>query len=224
MYIYEKLLQNKLFQGLDKHTVRKLLEEISYFRRTYRKKEIIAGEGDKVNGLLLLLRGCVTGEMLSQSGKVVKIEKINEGHALAAAFLFGSDNYYPVNIISDTETECVFLRKHSLMRLLKLNEKVMKNYLDMISEQAQFLSAKIRFLVMQNIKGKIAHYLLEKEKDSKGENIYLSYSQTDLSELFGVTRPALSRALRQLHVEGILVVEGKHIFIKNKTALRKLLD
>jgi CRP-like cAMP-binding protein len=224
MHIYEKLTQNALFRGLDEMEVRGLLEEISYTRRRFRSNGTIACEGDPVDGLMLVLSGRVRGEMIGHSGKVLKIEYIESRHALAAAFVFGEQQRFPANIVADCDTECVFLRKQALLRLVSVNGTVLHNFLDIISTQAQFLSDKIHLLAFQDIKGKIAAYLCKELKDvPAGEkNIHLKHSHTELSELFGVTRPALSRALRQMHRDGILAVVGPHILVRDPHALEKM--
>ncbi len=223
MYIYEKLTRNALFRSLDAATVRQLLEAISYHRKHFRKHEVIAREGDTVTGLLFLLRGSLHAEMISASGKVLKIEDIRRDHSPAPAFLFGPDNHYPVHIVADCDSEGVFFKKQALLRLIIMNETVLKNFLDMISAQAQFLSGRIRFLVMQGIKGKIAQYLLIRADRVRRDDIQVVCSHTELSELFGVTRPSLTRALREMHLEGVLSVEGRNITIRNKSALREYL-
>jgi len=113
---------------------------------------------------------------------------------LAPAFLFGVDNHYPVDIIANKETECIFITKFSFSKLLQISPAAQNNFLDIISGKAQFLSNKIKFLTLQPIKGKIADYLLRRTRGRLLNTINLPYSQDKLADLFGVTRPALTRA------------------------------
>ncbi|MCK4812850.1 MAG: Crp/Fnr family transcriptional regulator [Candidatus Marinimicrobia bacterium] len=219
MYIYEKLSYNDLFRGLEIAEIQQLLEEISYHRKTYKKNDIIAHEGDSITGQHILLQGSVRGEMVSYSGKTIKIEDVEGNHLLAPAFLFGHDNYYPVDIVVNRESECIFFIKSSFVRILQMNETVLKNYLDMVSGRAQFLANKIKFLSFQTIKGKIAHYLLNRAKIKKSNKIDLPYSHAKLADLFGVTRPALTRELRELDQEKIICARGKRICILDKKRL-----
>lgn len=55
-------------------------------------------------------------------------------------------------------------------------------------------------------------------------NVILPYSQEKLSDLFGVTRPALARAFGELVNQDILEIKGKKISVLNVDALRKLVQ
>ncbi len=48
-------------------------------------------------------------------------------------------------------------------------------------------------------------------------------TQNELSELFGVARPSLSRALREMNDEGLIDANGRSIRLINKEALSALL-
>lgn len=221
MNTYESLRGNDLFRGLDTAEIRLLLEEVSYHRKIYRKNDIIAHDGNAIQGQYVLLRGSVRGEMVNSSGKIIKIEDIEGSHLIAPAFLFGDENHYPVDVIANRECECIFFIKQTFIRLLQMNETVLKNYLDMVSGRAQFLSNKIKFLSFQTIKGKIAHYLLKQIKMKKSSIVELPYSHAKLADLFGVTRPSLTRELRELDKEKIILAEGRQINILDKNRLEE---
>ncbi len=92
-----------------------------------------------------------------------------------------------------------------------------------MANRAQHLSRKIRMLAMQNIHAKLANYLLE-ELNGNGQNeIILKHIQNELSEIFGVTRPSVSRVIRDLHDKGIIDARGKKIKIINSKALSAFL-
>jgi CRP/FNR family transcriptional regulator, dissimilatory nitrate respiration regulator len=223
MNIYEKLLQNELFRGLDMIRLRQLLETVSYQYRNYAKNDIIAREGVEVTGIIFLIGGSVRGEMSNHSGKIVKIEDVRGNHVLAPAFIFGANNRYPVHIIANGDTECVFMTRHSLLRLLHADETLLRNFLDMVSARAQFLSEKIRFPSLQNLRGKIALYLLQQSHKDNGP-IRLPYSQAKLAELFGVTRPSLTRSLHELEEQGLISIGKQEISILQRAGLEKMVE
>ncbi len=224
MRLYEDLSKNRLFKNVEISTLRELLEGISYKKSTYKKNDMIALDGDVVAGQYLMLRGSVRGEMTNYNGKVVKIEDIEGNQLLAPAFLFGADNHYPVDIIANMETECIFITKISFSRLLQMNPVVQNNFLDIIAGKAQFLSNKIKFLTLQPIKGKIADYLLKRTRGSLLNTIDLPYSQDKLADLFGVTRPALTRTLRELVQSKIICAKGKQVCVLNRDKLKDFIN
>lgn len=224
MTICEQLSENSLFKNVDFREICTMLEEISYKKTVYNKNDVIAFEGDKVSGQYIMLSGSVRGEMTNYQGKVVKIEDIVGSKLLAPAFIFGGDRHYPVDIIANQETECIYLGRESFTNLLQLNKQVNANFTNAIATKTQFLSNKIKFLALQPIKGKIASYLLTRTRNNSGNSVTLPYSQDKLADLFGVTRPSLTRALRELDQEKIIVAEGKKINILDRAKLEKFIQ
>jgi DNA-binding GntR family transcriptional regulator len=51
----------------------------------------------------------------------------------------------------------------------------------------------------------------------------LPHSQSQLSELFGVARPSIGRAIGELNQDGIIGTEGKRVEILDRAALTSYL-
>lgn len=212
-----------LFMGLSFSEIADLLESVGYKEKTYKKGDIIAFSDDECVDMLIITNGSVKGEMVDYMGKTIKIEDIESPRVLAPAFLFGKNNRYPVNIVANNAVELLAIRKNAFVKLLQLNEVVLKNFLNNISNRAQFLTNKIKLLSFQTIKGKIANYLLQLVKKTGSDNLLIPNSQNQLAELFGVTRPSLARAIRELDKDGYIKAEGKKIEVLNKNGLAGLL-
>jgi CRP-like cAMP-binding protein len=177
--------------------------------------------GDQVNSLMIVISGVVKGEMVDYAGRVIKIEDIPAPGALAPAFMFGNKNRFPVNVIAISSVEILLIEKSDFLKLLMRNDSVLVNFLDMISNRSQFLSEKIKFLNFKTIKGKLAHYILQKTV-TEGNILSLGIKQTDLADFFGVTRPSVARALGDLEAEGYIEAKGKNIKIIDKKGLAEL--
>jgi CRP-like cAMP-binding protein len=173
--------------------------------------------------MLIVIKGSVRGEMTDFSGKKLKIEDIVAPRPLAAAFIFGRENRYPVDIIANEPATILSIPRDVLIYLLQHSQVILQNYLNAISSRTQFLSNKIRFLSFKTIREKITHYLLNNlRKDS--DTVILNQSQTELADFFGVTRPSLARAQAEMEDDGLLRVERRTITILNKEKLNKLLN
>ena len=107
--------------------------------------------------------------------------------------------------------------------MMQSNEGVLENFLHAVSSRGQFLSGKIRFLSFTSIKGKIAQYMLDLSVRQGSDTITLPHSQSQLSELFGVTRPSIGRAMGELNHGGFIRTEGKQVSILDKQKLLSLL-
>ncbi|HUS86817.1 MAG TPA: Crp/Fnr family transcriptional regulator [Bacteroidales bacterium] len=221
--MYDILKECNLFDGLKESEIEELFVKINWQQKKYRNNNIIALSGDRVTGLKVVLEGSVKGEMIDFTGKKIKIEDIESPRSLAPAFLFGDQDKYPVNIVANNDVKILSIPKEEFLKMLSASEKVLNNYLSIISNRAQFLSGKLKFLSFQTIKGKIAHYLLALSIRSGEDAIILDKTQSELSELFGITRPSLARAIKEMDKDGLISARGKEVVILDRKRLSSLL-
>ena len=219
---YQLLAQCPVFQGIPEQENKRLLEQIHFQLKNYQKDEIITDAGEQVKNLLIVISGSVRGEMIDYSGKTVKIEDIEAPKPLAAAFLFGKENKYPVTVTANNDAKILAIPITEFLKLLQLNAQILKNYLHSISTRAQFLSQKLHFLSFKTIKEKVAHFLLQTAGD-QFHSFELKNTQQQLADLFGVTRPSLARVFGEMQKDGFIKIEKKTVTLLDKAALNQLL-
>lgn len=216
---FDSLINCPLFKGLSPEELESAFDNLHYQIKTYDKGEMIAQSGEQCEQLILIATGAVKGEMSDFSGKVIKIEDIEAPNTAASAFIFGKENFFPVNIIVTKPQTVIFhIGKKELLKLYQSNERILQNYLNIISNRAQFLASKMRFLTFKNLKAKLAGYLLKRSGNTL-KSFELGKTQNELSELFGVARPSLARVFGEFTEEDIISVEKKIITIHNKQKL-----
>jgi CRP/FNR family transcriptional regulator, dissimilatory nitrate respiration regulator len=219
---YSKLSGAPVFRGVRVEDIEAILSVVPYRIRKFKAGTLISQSGEPVNSLMIVTDGIVKGEMVDEAGRVIKIEDIPAPGALATAFIFGNSNRFPVNVVAVSEVEMLSIEKPDFLKLLMGNDILLVNFLNMISNRSQFLSEKIKFLNFKTIKGKLAHYILQKAQGGKA-SIVMDMTQNDLADFFGVARPSVSRALGELEQEGYLEAEGKNIRILDKKGLSGLM-
>jgi CRP/FNR family transcriptional regulator, dissimilatory nitrate respiration regulator len=218
---YSKLSGSPLFINIPLARIEELLSSSGFRTKTFRKDSLIAQAGDELNSLMIVLGGVAKGEMVDYSGRVIKIEDIPSPGALAAAFIFGSRNRFPVNVIAVSDVELLILGKPEFLKLLMSDDKVLVNFMNMISNRSQFLSDKIKFLNFKTIKGKLAQFILQRTGQERS-SLVLDLTQNELADYFGVARPSVARALGDIEDEGIIEAKGKTIRILSREALTAL--
>ncbi len=218
---YSILLNAPVFNGLTLEEVKSAISVTKYQLRKYKPGAMVAQSGDPVNFFMMVISGMVKGEMIDYSGRVIKIEDVPAPGAIAAAFIFGTRNRLPVNVVAVRETEILLIDKTEFIKFLKYSDKILANFLDMISNRSQFLSAKIKFLNFKTIRGKLAQFILQSAGDDKTE-ITLQMTQNEIAEYFGVARPSIARVLSKMESEGIISTRGKYLKILDKKRLAEL--
>jgi CRP/FNR family transcriptional regulator, dissimilatory nitrate respiration regulator len=218
---YSFLLNTPLFSGMMLAEIISVISITPYRIKKYRPGAMISQSGEPVNSFMMVIDGTVKGEMVDFSGRIIKIEEIYASGALASAFIFGNSNKFPVNVVAITDTRLMIIEKADFVRFLKSNDKLLTNFLDMISNRSQFLSEKIKFLSFKTIRGKLAQYFLQAAGPDKPE-IKLSMTQNELAEYFGVARPSIARVISELENEGIILTKGKTLKILDRKKLTEL--
>ena len=212
-----------LFRGLDIDTISSLLGSVQYQVLNFIAGQQIAQNQDVCDRMLIVLDGSVKCEMTDGSGKTIKIEDLGPGQPLAAAFLFGMQNKFPVDVSANVNVQMLSIQKPQLLKLMQLSELVLNNYLNVICTRSQFLANKIKFLTFRTIKEKIALYLLEQSQNGTYHTITINFSQQEMADLFGVTRPSLARTLGEMETEKLISITKKEFTILNIAGLKGML-
>lgn len=222
MINYRLLTQCPVFKGISEKVAEDLFKKIHFQVRSFSKDEVVLVAGEPVNNLNIVMSGSVRGEMIDYSGKTIKIEDIEAPKPLAAAFLFGQDNKFPVTVTANNSTKILVLPVSEFLKLLQFSSTILINYLNSISSRAQFLSQKLNFLSFKTIRGKVAHFLLQQAGD-KFHSVELKNTQQQLADLFGVTRPSLARVFGEMQKEGLIKIENKTVTLLDKKTLNELI-
>lgn len=204
----------EFFKGIDNEKIIADLTKIDYKILKFKKDDIVAFRGDEIKGMYINLKGTLVTEMLKDSGETKKIEELSNGKIMASAFVFGSFNNFPVDIIAKSDVEILYIEKKELLKLLTQDKILLERFLNEISGKAQFLSKNLwESISNKRIDKKLAEYFLNNEKN---QIVELNISIKELSEYFNVSRPSLSRVLKEL-------VDNKKIE-KIKKGIYKILD
>ena len=220
--MFETLKASPLFKGLETEDINSLINSSSHQIKQFSNKEVLAYAGGKVEKAMILLEGKLQGEMIDFAGNSLKIEEMEPPQMVAAAFLYGPQSVFPVNLSAISEGKMLIIYKNDFTQLLSADQRVLSNYLNIISGKAQFLSRKITFLSFKTIKEKIAYYLLQNFKTGN-QIITINQSQKGLAEMLGVARPSLARTISEMESDQLIKWERNQVEIVDLKSLQGIL-
>ena len=187
-----------LFSGGDKELIDNILQENPARHRLYAKGDIIALQGYVCKQLYLLCSGSAYARMVSEEGKEFTLDTLSAPEVLASAFLFSTEGIFPVTIIAASDCSIRLISREAMLRILKADQRVMQNYLRVISDHSMFLSNRLVEFALQTLSSRIVSYI-----ESNGPITNLQ----ETAFILGVAR--LSRAVSQLVAQGTLVKTGQ---------------
>ena len=201
---YKKLAEAPVLRGLSERFLENFIGRTPNALREFGIGDFIALQGTVCQSLYLLYSGRVRTNMVNEEGKQVTIEEIEAPRLLAPAFIFATDNRFPVNITTLTNCEVLVLNRTDFVDLMHREKIVMQNFLRIISDRSIFLSRKLNAFALQDLKTRLLAYLREHENPR---------SRQEIADILGVARPSLARVLSELADEGYLRIEKRKITV-----------
>lgn len=220
--MFEALKDSPLFKGLEIADIDLLINNTLHQIKQFSNKEVLAYSGEKVEKAMILLEGKLQGEMVDFAGNSLKIEEMDPPQMVAAAFLYGPQSVFPVNLSAIADGKMLIIYKKDFTQLLSDDQRVLNNYLNIVSGKAQFLSRKITFLSFKTIKEKIAYYLSQNLRPGS-QMVTMTQSQKGLAEMLGVARPSLARTISEMEADQLIRWERNQVEIINLKLLQVIL-
>ncbi len=215
-----KVYNSPIFNGLTTIEIDLLLNG-RHSVTNYKAGELIALQGSIYHSLLIIDKGVVRGEMSSLAGNSIVIEEIEAPRIIAPAIIFASDNRFPVTVTAVNDADIVSIKESDFTKMMQADHRILHNFVRSISDRNKFLSDRVRTMSFGTIKSKIANYLLSQIKQKQNSEFDIPHTQQELADMFGVTRPALSRAISQIAETGILISHKNHFVIRDEDKLKE---
>src|SRR5690606_28594081 len=190
----------------------------------------------KKGSLLFYEEGVPTGIFQIKKGKAKKFKRgfsgteqifyiYTAGDVLGYHALFGEERYQDsCEALEDLEVN--FIAKDVFFQLLLDIPTLQRTFIKNIGHEFGVLANIIAVLAQKNLNARLAINLLVLEhrfqKLDKAGGIDLS--REDLANIIGTSPESLGRSLKQFKDEGIIEVDKRVIYIKNKELLFQLLN
>lgn len=215
----DNLIKTILFMGIDKNKVESLISQLPYRVNKYAKNETIAIEGYDCHSLGIILSGKVEVYKLFPSGKIVTINHLQEGNVFGEALVFSNRHKYPATIVASSESLIMYIDKPDIIRLMKTNDAVLRNFVSVLSNRILMLNDRITNLSYDTVRKKIANIILIEYKKQESKNLILPFSRKKMAELLNIPRPSLSRELIKMKEDGIIDYHKNKLQILDLNAL-----
>jgi len=164
------------------------------------------------------------GVLLTGSVRVTRdslvISVLAPGDLFGAAALFNDRPDYATTLTACSPCRVVLFPQELLSRLMDADPRIRDNYIRYLSGRIRFLSSKIRALSADSTEGKLKQYLLTTVHP---EQPRLDCPASELARRLGISRASLYRAFDVLESQGLILREGRSIFVPDLRALEDAL-
>ena len=208
-----KLNNNFLFKGVSDEKIEEIFSYIKYSEVSYNKGEILFQEGDACKNIGIIEAGSIQLERIYSSGKSIVLAKLSAGDVFGEALVISSTALYPATVIAKSNCKIIFINKKEIMKLCSSNERILENFVTLLSDKVIMLNKKVKSTSLKSVKHKVVDYILEKSNVANSNVIMINESKEDIASYLGIPRPSLSRELIKLRDENIIDFDRNSITI-----------
>lgn len=204
---YYRVMQRSLpFEDFTEEEIAQVIKTLQLSPAFYKKGSTIFSQGENVTSAGLLLNGSVIAESVSYSGERRIIQTHSTGGLFGDVLMSSLNHPTPVSLIAKEDVCVVFLSFQKIAESTcdPLCRRVLTNMLHGIADKFWFLNRKIAYLSCKHLRGRVAMFLLDMQKEFGTATFLLPYNREELAGVLGANRTALSRELGRMQKEGII--------------------
>jgi CRP/FNR family nitrogen fixation transcriptional regulator len=187
---------------------------------SYRKDEEIYGEDEPAEYVYQVIRGAVRTYKLLSDGR----RQIGAFHLPGDAFGLESGNTHRLAAEAIIDTTVRLVKRSSLELAAGVEVQVARKLWSMTAGELRHAEDHMLLLGRKNAMERVANFLLEMDRRlAVAGMMALPMCRRDIGDYLGLTLETVSRALSQLHSEGVLGFSGaRQIVLRNRQRLRNM--
>ena len=212
----ERLAKFRLFEGMSREEIAAVVVALDGEARSFRKSEVIVYEGTKAKWVVPVLSGRLTIFESGSGGVRRPMRVVEAGHVFGSTMVTSNLEYYPGAAVAAEACEVVFLSIPKIRDLwyAGTSPKFFANLYSIVSGQVLECWRKMSILSCKKAEDRFMLYLRWYASEVGESDVTLPFATSeDCAHYLGVTRTALSLAIRRLVGRGEIVHPGHSRFV-----------
>jgi CRP/FNR family cyclic AMP-dependent transcriptional regulator len=202
--------------GLDHEALRPLLRRA--VTRSYPKGTIILSEGDKSEGLFVIVSGKVRIFLANENGKEVTLGVDGPGEYFGEMTLDGGPR--SASVMTLEASRFLVVPRADLEAFLGEHPAFAVHVLRKLIRRVRILTENVKSLALQDVYGRFTRLLHELAVEQDGKLVVVEkLTQQEIANRIGASREMVSLILKDLAKGGYLSMSGKRITIEKKLPL-----
>ena len=187
---------------------------------SYRKDEEIYGEDEPAEYVYQIIRGAVRTYKLLSDGR----RQIGTFHLAGDVFGLELSNNHRLAAEAIIDTTVRLVKRNSLEQAAGVDVRVARKLWSMTAGELRHAEDHMLLLGRKSAMERVANFLLEMDRRlAVAGMMALPMCRRDIGDYLGLTLETVSRALSQLHGEGVLGFSGaRQIVLRNRQRLRNM--
>lgn len=209
---YIPILKNtQLFLGASDEDIEAMLGCLQARLCTYKKGEYVLREGERVERLMMLVKGELHIQRDDYWGNRSIISMVGVGEMFGEAYAAPESGPLLNDVLAVEDSAVIFLDIGKLLTVCpngcKFHAMAVKNLFFAISEKNRKLVRKLGYMSRRTTREKLIAYLSEEAKRQNSGAFSIPFNRQQLADFLSVDRSAMSNELCRLRDEGLIEFE-----------------
>lgn len=220
--IFDTLMSLPLLKGVSAERIRQVVASTPLHFLKYPEGDTIITPGSPSTNLNFIISGSVRVSVANASGRFKVSQTLTGPDVIAPEYLFGRTTAFPCSALALEPTGILQIAKSDYISMLKHDEVMLFNYLNLLAAGSQSRIDGIISLTDGLLEERIAYWIVALTQRS-GTDIVLSCRQRHLYSFFGVQRSVFYATLENLARREIITFTHDEIRPVSRDRLVKLL-
>lgn len=218
MEYFEELKSTKIFNSATEFECQAMMFCFKTRFKTFDKNQSIIKQGDKMEDIILILKGSGNVENVDSLGNISIVMQLKKGDVYGVESAYAGDEYYKDSVIATDKSLVLFMNKHRLINpcenRCKRHDLVIKNLMRLVAESNIKLLDKLNHISKKTTREKLLSYLSSVSEKSKSNYFEIPFNITELANYLSVDRSAMSFELSKMKKEGLIDYDKRqfHLF------------
>lgn len=205
------LKKTQLFSGASDEDIEAMLGCLQAKLCTYEKGEYVLREGERVERLMMLVKGELHIQRDDYWGNRSIISMVGVGEMFGEAYAAPESGPLMNDVLAVEDSAVIFLYIGKLLTVCpngcKFHAMAVKNLFFAISEKNRKLVRKLGYMSRRTTREKLIAYLSEEAKRQNSGSFSIPFNRQQLADFLSVDRSAMSNELCKLRDEGLIEFE-----------------
>ena len=191
--------------------------------RTFARGEVLCHAGDPADSLHLIAEGRLAVRVSLESGDSAMINVIGPGDYFGELALLRADQRRTATVTALEPARTIAITASAFHRVSAVRPGIERALTTALADRIDELSQRTLELMFVGLDRRVYRRLLDlaESYSEGGSPVVVPFTQSQLAELTGGTRPSVNQALQRLVDEGIVELHRGRIDVHDVAALRR---
>ena len=213
-----------LFQGINDDESMNLISCLSPQVKSFSKNKILLLTGDSVHHIGIILSGTACAYLEHINGSQTIMSTLTPKSVFGEVLVSTRTQKSPVTVYATSDITAAFIEYKEIFSMCAtacaVHRVFMQNLMKVIGDKYFSLFDRINILREKSLRSRIMAYLYSLSDRGKSVTVTIPCTKTMLADYLLVNRSALSKELRRMEDDGVIVFNGRKIeliFLKMKS-------